>query len=182
MPPTPLLSYSPSLPGTPISPAQLNTLPSVGDVEDTPRPRHAVAHSHPQAQTQAVVSPSRPRQRSEPSKRKKKKTEDDEEGNTPIGADDNAVTKSTGGNTPGCGRTLCKNCCIENAQRLVGARKIHFLYLQINSFFINVIFRNFRNYTRLRSIVMLQPATIATACLHLAPMLEEHTPQRLTPQ
>ncbi|KAI5117697.1 hypothetical protein M0805_007766 [Coniferiporia weirii] len=136
LPPTPLLSFSPSPspspPGTPLGPLEnrLLPLPSSHDApgvtdRDTPRAR---AHTHT-----ALLPGAGGRSR----RRKHREPEDDDEG-TVVGVDDYADAKdgfngnsngngySNGTGTgagagarmflPGCGRTLCKNCCFENAQ------------------------------------------------------------------
>lgn len=97
MPPTPLLSYTPTPPATPTLPC--SPLPS--DADDTPKAR---AHAH----AFSVASDHT---------RRRKKREDDEE-QTLIGGDDD-YGKSPGEQSAGCGRTFCKNCCIESTQKSV---------------------------------------------------------------
>ncbi|KAL5514135.1 hypothetical protein ACEPAG_2896 [Sanghuangporus baumii] len=103
-PPTPLLSFSPSPPGTPLGPTEDRTLPLPSEfhIDETPRPR---------ARTYTRPESARRRRHSD--------IEDDDE-RTVVGTEDDTLTRMKGvedsGASPGCGRVMCKNCCIENVQ------------------------------------------------------------------
>ncbi|KAH8113079.1 hypothetical protein DFH11DRAFT_1602940 [Phellopilus nigrolimitatus] len=99
MPSTPLLSFSPSPPGTPLGASDNRPLPH--DLDDTPKTR-----THAQATARHTES----------SRRRKKRDEDDDDEGTVVGGDDDSSTKGSDRVQPGCGRTFCKNCCIENPQ------------------------------------------------------------------
>ncbi|EJD00515.1 uncharacterized protein FOMMEDRAFT_148257 [Fomitiporia mediterranea MF3/22] len=104
-PPTPLLSFSPSPPGTPSGPAECRPLPQEFHLDETPKQR-----TRSDAQTHHTETARR--------RRHSDIVEDDER--TVVGAEDDSTThtKITDDSAPlpGCGRILCKNCCIENIQ------------------------------------------------------------------
>jgi len=102
MPPTPSLSYTPTPPGSPaLSPEPLNGC----EFEDTPRARtRAYVYSQPVHEEPPM------------SRRRRSRDEDDEEGTVVGGDDGDFSVKSAIESNPGCGRLMCKNCCIENSQ------------------------------------------------------------------
>ena len=96
MPPTPALSYSPSPPESPSSESHTLSL----DPERTPRAR---------TRTQGALTHNE-------AARRRKRIDDEEDEATVIGDDDALHDKAM---LSGCGRRVCKSCCIENLQRCV---------------------------------------------------------------
>lgn len=118
-PPTPLLSFSPSPPGTPLGPTEDRSLsfPSEFHLDETPRPR---------ARTYTRTDSARRRRRSD--------IEDDDE-RTVVGAEDDTLARLKGvedpGASPGCGRVMCKKCCVENVQTYVTRSFVPYFYVFI---------------------------------------------------
>lgn len=116
LPPTPDLSYSPSPPESPSSGRR--SLPT--DLDQTPRAR---------ARAQAVTS------HTESSKRRKRKEDDDDDA-TVIGVDEFINEKVLSSVLPGCGRKVCRSCCIENLQWSVWSSfvvQLRILFTYLNS-------------------------------------------------
>ncbi|KLO12086.1 hypothetical protein SCHPADRAFT_929454 [Schizopora paradoxa] len=102
MPPTPSLSYTPSPPGSPaLSAEPLNG----SELEDTPR-----------ARTRAYVYSQPVHEEPPTSRRRRTRDDEDEEGTVVDGDDADFGSKHVIESNPGCGRLVCKNCCMENSQ------------------------------------------------------------------
>ncbi|KAL5500963.1 hypothetical protein ACEPAH_9350 [Sanghuangporus vaninii] len=101
-PPTPLLSFSPSPPGTPLGPTEDRSLPLPSEfhLDETPRP-----------QARAYT-------RTESARRRRHSDIEDDDERTVVGTEDDTFARMKGvedsGASPGCSRVMCKNCCIEN--------------------------------------------------------------------
>ena len=109
-PPTPLLSFSPSPPGTPLGLPEDRTLviPTEFHLDETPRA------------ARVTNTTTRMHERTELARRRRHSDIVDDDERTVVGAEDDSLARLKGvddlGASPGCGRAMCKNCCVENVQ------------------------------------------------------------------